>query len=97
MEVSWLGAETETYVPIAITPTLLGDIEVQVGQTVTYYPLIALYGKSNNLLVSGYVYWYQKLVYTTVGDVVKTATLSFVSGPYGDPNAKMAVTVIQGG
>ncbi len=97
MEVSWMGAGTETYVPIAIAPTLLDEIEAQVGGTVTHYPLIALYGKSGDMLTSGYVQWYQKLVYVNVGDIVKAAELSFMSGPYGDPNSKMAMTVIHGG
>jgi hypothetical protein len=95
-EVSWLSSGTTAYIPVAITPSMLDDVMTQVGQSVNYYPLIGLYNAKKMLILSGYVQWYEKPAYTKVpsGVTVYYAELDFVSGPYGNPNTKMYVTVI---
>lgn len=95
-EVSWLSSGTTSYIPVPITPSMLNDVIVLVGQTTSYYPLIALYDKRGTLVTSGYVTWDQKPAYATVptGVTVCYAELDFVSGPYGNPNIRMYVTVI---
>jgi hypothetical protein len=95
-EVSWLSSGTTSYIPVPIKPSMLEDVEVLVGESINYYPLITLYDAKKNIIVSGYVQWYEKPAYTSVakGVTVSYAELDFVSGPYGNPNTKMYVTVI---
>ena len=93
-EVSWLSTGTTSYIPVPIKPSLAEDVEILVGQSINYYPLITLYDAKKNIIVSGYVQWYEKPAYTTVTKPVAYAILSFMSGPYGNPNARMYVTVI---
>jgi len=82
------------YAPVPIQPAMLEDIETLVGETIEYYPLITLYDKNKNILISGYVQWYEKTVSLEMSQRVAYAVLSFMSGPYGNPNARMYVTVI---
>jgi hypothetical protein len=93
-EVSWLSTGTTSYVPVPIKPLMQKDVEILVGQSINYYPLITLYGAKKSIIVSGYVQWYEKPAYTTVTKPVAYAELSFMSGPYGNPTARMYVTVI---
>ena len=93
-EVNWLTSGTMNYVPVPIQPAMLEDIETLVGETIEYYPLITLYDKNKNILISGYVQWYEKTVHLEMPQRVAYAVLSFMSGPYGNPNARMYVTVI---
>jgi len=93
-EVNWLTTGTMNYAPVPIQPAILEDIETLVGETIEYYPLITLYDKNKNILISGYVRWYEKTVYLEMPEQVAYAVLSFMSGPYGNPNARMYVTVI---
>jgi hypothetical protein len=93
-EVSWLSTGTTSYIPVPIKPSFAEDVEILVGQSINYYPLITLYDAKKNIIVSGYVQWYEKPAYTTVTKPVAYAILSFMSGPYGNPNARMYVTVI---
>lgn len=93
-EVSWLSSGTTSYTPVAIEPSMLEDVEAQVGESITYYPLIILYGAKKNIIVSGYVEWNEKTVQVTTTKLVESAVLSFMSGPYGNPHARMYVTVI---
>jgi len=93
-EANWLTSGTTTYVPVPIEPSMLQDVEVLVGETVDYYPLLTLYDSKKNIIASGYVEWDEKHVQTTVTKTVASEVLSFVSGPYGNPNARMYVTVI---
>jgi len=93
-EVSWLSSGTIEYRPVQIKPGMLGDIETLVGETIDYYPLMVLYDAKKNIIMSGYLQWYEKPCYTTTTKLVYYAQLNFVSGPYGNPNAKMYVTVI---
>jgi hypothetical protein len=96
-EVSWLSAGTIDYVPVPIKPSYLDDVEALVGELVDFYPLITLYDKKKNIIVSGYVQWYEKPAYTTTTKNVDFAVLSFVAGPYGNPNQKMSVYVVKEG
>jgi hypothetical protein len=96
-EVSWLGSGTSTYMPVPIEPSMQEDVEALVGQSINYYPLITLYDKKKNILASGYVEWWQKPAYTTLTKNVDFAVLSFVAGPYGNPNARMYVYLVKEG
>jgi hypothetical protein len=93
-EASWLTTGTD--VPVPLVPSMLNDVLTLVGQTSNYYPLIALYDRRCKLITSGYITWDQKPAYATVptGVTVYSAELDFVSGPYGNPYARMYVTVI---
>jgi len=93
-EVDWLASGTTEYMPVPIKPDILGDIETQVGETIDYYPLMVLYDAKKNIIESGYSQWYAKPCYTSTTKTVYYAQLNFVSGPYGNPNAKIYVTVI---
>lgn len=94
-EVDWLSAGSSEYIPVPIEPAMLEDIEIQVAETVEYYPLIILYSKTKKMIESGYVQWLEKPAYATVEQPKVSTQLSFMSGPYGNPNAKMYVTVIK--
>jgi hypothetical protein len=93
-EVGWLSATS--YQPVPIVPSLLNNILTLVGQTSNEYPLISLYNKYGALINSGYITWSQKPATATVqtGVTVSYAELDFISGPYGNPWAKMYVTTI---
>lgn len=93
-EVGWLASFS--YTPVPIVPSLLNNVLTLVGQTSNMYPLISLYSKSCTLINSGYVTWNQKPATATVpaGVTVSYAELDFISGPYGNPYAKMYVTTI---
>jgi hypothetical protein len=93
-EVSWLSSGTTSYIPVPIKPSMLEDVVAQVGESINYYPLITIYDAKRNIIASGYVQWYEKPAYTTVTKPVAYAILSFMSGPYGNPNARMYITVI---
>jgi hypothetical protein len=96
-EVSWLTAGTLDYVPVPIKPSFYDDVTIQVGETINYYPLITLYDKKKNILASGYVQWYEKPAQIMLEKNVEFAVLSFVAGPYYNPNAKMSVYVVKEG
>ncbi|MEM3010415.1 MAG: S8 family serine peptidase [Candidatus Bathyarchaeia archaeon] len=98
IEANWLTSASEVAnKPFPIKPGKLRDIEIQVAQTVEHYPNIALYryeGFKRILIKSGYVKWNEKEFSITVTDKVKYVTLSFLSGPYGNPFGPMYVTII---
>ena len=98
IEANWLISQSEAETtPIPIKPAILKDIEIQAAQTVEHYPVIALYryeGLSRILTKSGYVKWDEKVISITVPQTVKYVTLSFLSGPYGNPFGPMYVTII---
>lgn len=98
IEANWLTSETEAETtPIPIKPGTLEDIEIQVAETVEHYPNIALYRYERFkriLIKSGYVKWDEKQFSITTTEKVKYVTLSFLSGPYGNPFGPMYVTVI---
>jgi hypothetical protein len=95
-EASWLSTGSLGNVVVPIQPSMLNDVLTLPGQTSNYYPLIALYDGKCRLITSGYITWDQKPAYATVptGVTVKYAELDFVSGPYGNPYARMYTTVI---
>ncbi|HKZ94795.1 MAG TPA: S8 family serine peptidase [Candidatus Bathyarchaeia archaeon] len=93
-EVSWLSKGTTLYTPVSIKPSMLDDVVAEAGQSVNYWPVIVLYDTKKKMILSGYVQWYEKSAHTSTTKAVYYAELSFVSGPYGNPNTKMAVTVI---
>jgi subtilisin family serine protease len=98
IEANWLTSTSEaSTAPIAIRPGILEDIEIEVAKTLEHYPNIALYTYQNFkriLITSGYVKWDEKQFSITVTQKVKYVTLSFLSGPYGNPFGPMYVTVI---
>jgi len=98
IEANWLTSASATpTTPISIKPGILEDIEVEVAKTLEHYPNIALYTYQNSkrvLIKSGYVKWYEKQFSIIVDKNVKYVTLSFLSGPYGNPFGPMYVTVI---
>ncbi len=93
-QVSWLTSGTRSYLPALLKPGMLEDLMTEVGETIDYYPLIALYTNKKGMITSGYCEWYEKTMTINVNQPVSYAQLNFMSGPYGNPNAKMYVTVI---
>jgi len=99
--VDWLDSESaiEPRIQIPIEPMMLEDVETLVGETVEYYPNIAIYWidhKALTLIDSGYVPWDKKTFTMTATVKVIQAKLKFVAGPYANPNEKIGVIVIIG-